>query len=676
MSLTIVQRAPFAAASGASVTATFTSATTPGNWIVARVGLTPVGSTVRSESLTDAGSNLYTLQAGESLGAHLRGEIWSAPIVTGGTGFTVEYQPAANGELGLDVIEVSGSGFAVDAFSVSNGGSGTALNSGSMTTTGASDLVVGLGVTATGGQSWTVGSGFTLGSSQAGSSGVSIAFFSEDQSGVGPGSIAATITSSVSSQWVCLGAALGAPSTTLNSGTGTFVETGEPASLLHTHILTASAGAFVETGESAGLTYNIATVFATAGSFSETGKSATLLHARDLLAAEGSFSLVGENALLTQNIATLIASAGSFTESGIAATLLVSHKLPSLAGAFVLTGEPASLFPGPAPLIAAAGSFSLTGESATLEHGRMLAASSGTFVVTGEPAVLGPSDLLMASSGTFLVGRISATLTHQYQLNTSPGTFVVVGENALLEQPFTLTAEPASFLVTGESAILTAEHVLTASHGTFVVNGIAAELTFFGLAGDVNYHVYSNTGIGDPINYSTPIDTTATLTFTTAPLSFPGTWSFGVRAFYTGNGLEEMNTDAAVTIVLDARGRDITNTPPSPLGLRAFAIAGGMIRVEFTEPPTSAAKQPVGFHVYWGSPTVNYGTIGATVLFNTGLAGSFVANIGPLTNGTTYQIGVRAYNSVSEETNTNTVSVAADNVGPSAVVDLVAIAVI
>jgi hypothetical protein len=91
----------------------------------------------------------------------------------------------------------------------------------------------------------------------------------------------------------------------------------------------------------------------------------------------------------------------------------------------------------------------------------------------------------------------------------------------------------------------------------------------------IGYHVYSNTGAGEAINYGSIIATVYALTYTTGPLSYPADWKFGVRAFYTGNGLEEKNLDAAVEIILDASGHDITNRPAPPTGLRAFPIAHG-----------------------------------------------------------------------------------------------------
>jgi hypothetical protein len=194
---------------------------------------------------------------------------------------------------------------------------------------------------------------------------------------------------------------------------------------------------------------------------------------------------------------------------------------------------------------------------------------------------------------------------------------------------------------------------------------------------DVGYHIYSNTGVGDPINYSVPIGTNlgySDVTWTSSRLAYPGVWSFGVRAFNQYG--DEQNIDAVVTINLDAAGQDITNQPNSPIGLRAFALAGGAIRIEWTSTTNvPSAKLPTGFNVYIGTSGVpDYTSAVAKVAYNSSLASSFVANLSGLTNGTTYTIGVRAYNATAEEQNTSTVSCAGDSVGPSAVQNLAAIA--
>jgi hypothetical protein len=192
----------------------------------------------------------------------------------------------------------------------------------------------------------------------------------------------------------------------------------------------------------------------------------------------------------------------------------------------------------------------------------------------------------------------------------------------------------------------------------------------------VGYHVYANTGVADPINYDAPIDTTTLLTYTTAPLSYPGTWEFGVRAFYVISGLEEQNLDCSLTIILDTMGHDITNRPLPPTSLRALARAGGAIRVEWTYPPTTGSRAPTGFHVYAGTGGVpNYATPLATVSAKSSFGSAYVSNLTGFIDGATYTIGVRAFNSTAEEPNINTVNVTADATGPSAVVSLTGTAI-
>jgi hypothetical protein len=189
--------------------------------------------------------------------------------------------------------------------------------------------------------------------------------------------------------------------------------------------------------------------------------------------------------------------------------------------------------------------------------------------------------------------------------------------------------------------------------------------------GFTKYHVYSNGGSG-PINYATPVATVTGLSWTSSALAYPADWWFGVRAFNACG--EEQNLDCAVELILDAAGHDITNRPPAPTGLRAFALAGGTIRVEWSYPTVRGPKTPTGFHVYIGIGAPNYATPAATVLFSIGIAGSFVSNLTSLTDETTYTIGVRAFNAVAEEPNTVTVSATAEAVGPAAVDALVGVA--
>ena len=185
------------------------------------------------------------------------------------------------------------------------------------------------------------------------------------------------------------------------------------------------------------------------------------------------------------------------------------------------------------------------------------------------------------------------------------------------------------------------------------------------------YNVYSNGGSG-PINYLVPVATVYELSYMTNPLTYPDTWKWGVRAFNAYG--EEQNLDCAVTIILDASGNDITDRPSPPFGLRAFPIAGGSVRAEWYYPPVSGPTAPTGFNVYHGlSLPLSY-TSPTVVSYSSAIANTFVSNIGPLSDGVTYFIGVRAFNATAEEPNTVTVSVTADATGPAPVDDLVGVA--
>jgi hypothetical protein len=191
----------------------------------------------------------------------------------------------------------------------------------------------------------------------------------------------------------------------------------------------------------------------------------------------------------------------------------------------------------------------------------------------------------------------------------------------------------------------------------------------------LTYSVYANDGAGGPIDYSSSVATTGGLTWTSGALAYPGVWRFGVRASDTGG--EEQNLDCAVTLILDGSGADISARPTAPIGLRAFATAAGGIRVEWAYDTINPKVTPTGFHVYRGTGgTPDYGTVAATVSFAASIAGTFVANLSGLTDGTAYTIGVRAYTATVEEPNTATITVTADSTGPAAVVSLTATATV
>jgi hypothetical protein len=190
----------------------------------------------------------------------------------------------------------------------------------------------------------------------------------------------------------------------------------------------------------------------------------------------------------------------------------------------------------------------------------------------------------------------------------------------------------------------------------------------------VVYDVYANSGAGDSVNYTAPKATASKLSWTSQALSAPGSYKFAVRARDARTGLEERNVDALVVLTLDGAGNDVTLVPAAPLGLRAFPMAGGKVRVEWTCASTVPSRQPAGFNVYWGAGGIDYSHAAASVPWSAGRFGSFLQDLTGLTGGVSYSIGVRAFSSAREELNTNVVVVNADSTPPSLVDSLVAIA--
>ncbi len=183
----------------------------------------------------------------------------------------------------------------------------------------------------------------------------------------------------------------------------------------------------------------------------------------------------------------------------------------------------------------------------------------------------------------------------------------------------------------------------------------------------IRYKVYRNTGVGDPVNYATPIDTTYLLTFSTGPLAYPGTWKFAVRA--ENDYGEERNVDAVITLILSGSGYDITAIPAQPKGLTVAYLLGGALRILWLYPVAVPGKLPQGFHAYCtpGS-TINYATPAATVGYVPGML-RYSTDLSGLVDGS-YTIGVRAYNRTGDDGNTLTVQALIDTTVPGQVDDL------
>lgn len=182
------------------------------------------------------------------------------------------------------------------------------------------------------------------------------------------------------------------------------------------------------------------------------------------------------------------------------------------------------------------------------------------------------------------------------------------------------------------------------------------------------YRIYDNDGAGGPIDYSSPAATVSGTTWLSPTLSAGGHYRFAVRTYDTVSGLEDDNGDAVVEIRLNASGDDVTAVPTAPVTLDARAKAGGTAEVGWTWLPRPGESAPTGYKVWVTSGTsVNYAAAASATVAHVGVGSRHSASVSGLTDGTTYAIGVRAYNAVGDELNTNKVTIVGRSTGAGAV---------
>jgi hypothetical protein len=176
----------------------------------------------------------------------------------------------------------------------------------------------------------------------------------------------------------------------------------------------------------------------------------------------------------------------------------------------------------------------------------------------------------------------------------------------------------------------------------------------FGVPGGGDrFRIYANDGLGGPINFTTPVATVTGTSWTTPTLLPNGVYRYCVRTFDTVTGLEDDNADAIVEIRLDASGYDVSGVPSPAFAISARATASGGAQVSWAWLPRPNEANPTGFRVWLtAGVTVNYAAAPtATVAFVAGRR-AYGAALTGLVAGTTYSIGVRAYNAAGDEPNT------------------------
>ena len=210
--------------------------------------------------------------------------------------------------------------------------------------------------------------------------------------------------------------------------------------------------------------------------------------------------------------------------------------------------------------------------------------------------------------------------------------------------------------------------------GGLIASG-AASSTFTDLS--PYFEVWQGLPDGSPIDYTaTPTATLRGLTWTSSALATPSSTRFAVRAYDPLTGYDDGNLDATVIVTLDSFGRDITSLPNAPTALTASPGPSGTLVLRWASiTPPGSTNAPSGFYAYLGTGTgsLSYSTPAATVPYVSGLT-LYTATLSGLTNGTTYTIGVRAYNAVGSETNTATTTATASTTGPLPISSLTGIA--
>jgi hypothetical protein len=168
----------------------------------------------------------------------------------------------------------------------------------------------------------------------------------------------------------------------------------------------------------------------------------------------------------------------------------------------------------------------------------------------------------------------------------------------------------------------------------------------------ISYNIYANDGVGGPVNYTTPVATTAGLTYVSAPLPPGSDTTFAVRALDTSTSLEEANTDASTRIILDANGGDMSGRPNPPHAVALSAVSGGGCLVSWAFDAAAQFGTPVGFQVFLteGS-SVAYTSPAVTVAYVQGQVGYVYTLPGPYTRST-YSAAVRSYNTAGSDGNT------------------------
>jgi hypothetical protein len=165
------------------------------------------------------------------------------------------------------------------------------------------------------------------------------------------------------------------------------------------------------------------------------------------------------------------------------------------------------------------------------------------------------------------------------------------------------------------------------------------------------YRIYANHGDGGPVDYSSPVATTAGLSYAAGPLGVSTDNLFVVRAYDTGTGLEQAGSEASLRVAIGPDGADASGVPNAPHALTLTPAAGGGARVSWAYAPAGPRGVPTGFDVYLtAGPAVDYSSPAATVPYTPRRVGYSCLLPGPYALSS-YSASVRSFNAAGAEAN-------------------------
>ena len=164
------------------------------------------------------------------------------------------------------------------------------------------------------------------------------------------------------------------------------------------------------------------------------------------------------------------------------------------------------------------------------------------------------------------------------------------------------------------------------------------------------YRIFANDYAGGPVDYSTPVATVSGSPWTTPAIPVGSDVTFAVRTYDSTSGLDDGSVDAAVRIVTNGSGADVTNVPAMPSSITATPRAGGQCRVDWVFVRGVSPAEPTAFDVFLTTgSTVTYSSPVTTVSYINGQS-VYSANLTGLSHGVAYTIGVRPKNGTGNGT--------------------------